>query len=410
MLCRLYSTLSWDSFAYLLVQTRAPIKIVEPIISPETLTTVAWTLFAIWLFGVGASVGSFLNVVVFRMPAGKSLSVPGSRCPRCLSPIRLRHNIPIFGWLLLRGKCADCQLPISSRYPRVELLVGCLFLLIGGLEVIGNGLNLPKPVTPGRAVLSTSNPIPLGVATTLHLTLVATLVAAALIDHDGPAIPQRMALPLIVLAIVASLVWPQIHPFPASEGFYWPFDRLIEQPAEGWRAGFADATAAAVTGLIAALLISVSFSSRLQLIDRYASELLVLWIGIALVFGWQMVPWLFASWGVAFMIDAYSAPTKAARPAVSLAAVCVGSLIGWRWLADYAQVLGEEPMWQMVWMATLLVVGTVSLRLAARWLPAQLIFSQDASPYCQPVASDLTCDDDAGSVPNSSSPDETSPP
>jgi leader peptidase (prepilin peptidase)/N-methyltransferase len=77
---------------------------------------------------LGASIGSFLNVVVYRLPAGISLSHPPSRCPHCLTPLRKRENFPIFGWLMLKGKCAHCGAPISSRYPMVETLVMVLFL------------------------------------------------------------------------------------------------------------------------------------------------------------------------------------------------------------------------------------------------------------------------------------------
>ena len=77
---------------------------------------------------LGASIGSFLNVVVYRLPAGISLSHPPSRCPHCLTPLRKRENVPIFGWLMLKGKCAHCGAPISPRYPMVETLVMVLFL------------------------------------------------------------------------------------------------------------------------------------------------------------------------------------------------------------------------------------------------------------------------------------------
>src|SRR5690349_4908409 len=73
-------------------------EIRQPVLSPETIWLIGAVLFAVWLFAVGASVGSFLNVVVYRVPAGLNLLSPGSRCPRCLHPIRTQHNIPIFGW------------------------------------------------------------------------------------------------------------------------------------------------------------------------------------------------------------------------------------------------------------------------------------------------------------------------
>lgn len=83
-----------------------------------------------WIFFLGAAFGSFMNVVVWRLPQGTSLSRPASHCPRCGRPIRWRHNVPVVGWLVLRGKCFDCRAPISKRYPIVEFLAGCGFLTI----------------------------------------------------------------------------------------------------------------------------------------------------------------------------------------------------------------------------------------------------------------------------------------
>jgi len=79
---------------------------------------------------LGLAIGSFLNVVISRVPAGESLLRPPSHCPACGHRIRHRHNIPLLGWLMLRGRCADCQLRISVRYPLVELLTALLFVAV----------------------------------------------------------------------------------------------------------------------------------------------------------------------------------------------------------------------------------------------------------------------------------------
>lgn len=77
---------------------------------------------------LGLVIGSFLNVVISRVPLRASLSRPSSHCPTCGHPIRRRHNVPLLGWLVLRGRCADCRSPISARYPLVELLTAALFV------------------------------------------------------------------------------------------------------------------------------------------------------------------------------------------------------------------------------------------------------------------------------------------
>ncbi|MFB2922154.1 MULTISPECIES: prepilin peptidase [Aerosakkonema] len=83
-----------------------------------------------FVFMLGASVGSFLNVVVYRLPAGLSLLFPPSRCPQCLNKLKAYDNVPIFGWMWLRGRCRYCRNSISIRYPFVEAATAILFLLV----------------------------------------------------------------------------------------------------------------------------------------------------------------------------------------------------------------------------------------------------------------------------------------
>jgi leader peptidase (prepilin peptidase)/N-methyltransferase len=87
----------------------------------------AW-VFPFLIFGLGAAVGSFLNVVIYRLPAGLSLLHPPSRCPQCHHRLQAHDNVPILGWLWLRGRCRYCRTAIAARYPLVEALTGGLFL------------------------------------------------------------------------------------------------------------------------------------------------------------------------------------------------------------------------------------------------------------------------------------------
>nr|WP_242028422.1 A24 family peptidase [Pseudanabaena sp. FACHB-2040] len=80
------------------------------------------------VFMLGAAVGSFLNVVIYRIPEGLSLLYPPSRCPRCHTPLKPYDNVPVFGWLWLRGRCRYCKAPIAARYPLIEAFTGGLFL------------------------------------------------------------------------------------------------------------------------------------------------------------------------------------------------------------------------------------------------------------------------------------------
>lgn len=88
-----------------------------------------YRILEVFSFCLGAVVASFLNVVIYRVPEGMSIVKPASHCPKCNTPIKWYHNIPILAWLYLRGKCAYCKAPFSPRYALVELLGGIVFLM-----------------------------------------------------------------------------------------------------------------------------------------------------------------------------------------------------------------------------------------------------------------------------------------
>ena len=94
------------------------------------METLASAIANTFVFIIGACIGSFLNVVVYRVPTSLSLIHPPSRCPQCQHRLGKTENVPIFGWLWLRGRCRWCKTPISPRYPIVEAVTGLLFLLV----------------------------------------------------------------------------------------------------------------------------------------------------------------------------------------------------------------------------------------------------------------------------------------
>ncbi|NAZ81698.1 prepilin peptidase [Kineococcus sp. R8] len=126
---------------------------------------------------VGLLIGSFLNVVVHRVPRGESVVHPRSACPGCGHAIRGRDNVPVLSWLLLRGRCRDCGARISRRYPAVELGTGLLFA--GVAVVVGPSWALPA-----------------------YLYLAAIAVALALIDVDVHRLPDAIVLPSYPVALV----------------------------------------------------------------------------------------------------------------------------------------------------------------------------------------------------------------
>lgn len=119
----------------------------------------------------GTAIGSFLNVVVYRVPAGRSVVRPPSACPSCDHPITARDNLPVVSWLLLRGRCRNCGAPISVRYPLVELLTGAVW--VGVALRFGWSWTLPA-----------------------ELVFVTGLIALAFIDYDYLKLPRVIVWPL----------------------------------------------------------------------------------------------------------------------------------------------------------------------------------------------------------------------
>ena len=173
----------------------------------------------------GATIGSFLNVVAYRLPRHESLVRPGSRCPRCLVPVRAYDNVPIFGWLFHRGRCRSFGEPISARYPVVESLTAALAVAV---------------------VLTrhSAHDIALG------LTLVAILVPVSLIDLEHRIIPNKITLPAAALALAIGVltkpsgVTEQLIAGAAVGGFMLAFVLVYPRGM-----GMGDVKLAAVLGL-----------------------------------------------------------------------------------------------------------------------------------------------------------------
>jgi leader peptidase (prepilin peptidase) / N-methyltransferase len=135
------------------------------------------------LIGVlGLLVGSFLNVVIYRLPRGESLLKPASRCPECESPVKPYDNIPVLSWVLLRGRCRNCGARISARYPLVEALTAAAFVVAALTRGVDDDL-------------------------ALWLPFAAMLIAVAGIDLDHRIIPNKILLPAAIWGMVATTLF-----------------------------------------------------------------------------------------------------------------------------------------------------------------------------------------------------------
>jgi leader peptidase (prepilin peptidase)/N-methyltransferase len=144
-------------------------------------------------FALGLVVGSFLNVVIHRLPRGESILRPRSRCPACGHTIAAWENVPVLSYLWLRGRCRGCATPISPRYPLVELLTGGVFALLIAVQ----GVSLLTP---------------------LWLVLAAALIAVAAIDFDHRVIPDPISLGGLAAGLIAvpALRWLDGASYPGA--------------------------------------------------------------------------------------------------------------------------------------------------------------------------------------------------
>jgi len=140
-------------------------------------------VFFVFAFLLGAVIGSFLNVCIYRIPAGVSIVSPASRCPNCGAEIRWYQNVPILSWLGLGGRCARCKVSISIRYPLVETLTGLLFIVV----LYRFGLSSATPV---------------------YFLFASALVVITFIDLDHQIIPDVISLPGIIVGFLCSFAVP----------------------------------------------------------------------------------------------------------------------------------------------------------------------------------------------------------
>jgi leader peptidase (prepilin peptidase)/N-methyltransferase len=182
----------------------------------------AGVVIAAWIFVFWSLIGSFLNVVVYRLPLGQSVVHGGSRCPRCHSAIKWHDNLPVIGWLNLHGRCRSCDLPIAARYPIVESICAGLGTAVSFRELMSGGANLPgrtPDLLHGGVLRLFPSLVPDLVGLSLyHCGTLCVLLVWGLIAWDGRRVPGRNILWVLGVAAALPVVFPPLHPLGLTGG------------------------------------------------------------------------------------------------------------------------------------------------------------------------------------------------
>ena len=333
----------------------------------------------IFVFWIGACIGSLINVVVARLPMEKSILWPGSRCGACLQPISGLANIPIFSYLFLRGKCRTCGAGFSSRYMWVELFTAVGFAGLFYFDVLRNGHGVGF-VRDAELDLSLGwVPWRMWVFFLHHAVLLSFLIAAALCDLDGMIIPLPLTVTgtLIGLAFATLMPWPWptevrgLAAIPADQPWFMPesIDKIprgiYAWPVWGplpawlapgsWQLGLLTGLAGAAAGNLMMRAVKFVFEQGMGKEALGLGDADLMMMAGAFV-GWQMVV-------VSFFVGTFAAlfialPVYLRKREHSLPfgpGLAIGvliTLLGWRWLGPSMQPFFFE------WM-TLFVGATI---------------------------------------------------
>ena len=232
-------------------------------------------------FALGANIGSFLNVVVWRMPLGISIVHGDSRCPVCSTLITKRDNIPIFGWLGLGGQCRACGTEISPRYPIVEAITGTIFLLFYFVELISGGANLPvRGINTYRGVLwiimyPKWDVIGLYL---YHCYLFCLLLVLTLMALDRSQIPRRLLIFAFTVSIGLPLAFPDLALVPV-----WPSSMA------GWMSSAIFVGAGTIVGVMIGCVLHWGWRKSLPYEPSELMAIIPAFGLIGTVLGWQAV-------------------------------------------------------------------------------------------------------------------------
>lgn len=335
-------------------------------------------LGAAWLFFLGGCFASFLNVVAWRVPRGRGIN-GSSMCPFCEIKLSFSDNLPIIGWLRNGGRCRNCRLPISPRYLIVEIILGCIFLLISGVEILAGGANLPIRAVErlqGFEHLVFSPKWDLIQLTVYHLVLVCLLFTLALIRSERLRIPMSIFLTGLVFGIGLPLIWPSMSLVTWHIGV----DQLIEFDRFSVDQ-FRTILFGLIGGLACGILVSWS-TSNAELLDEDRAQQSTIeqfncidnavagMILVGLFFGWQSaLSVTLLMFAIRLLIAiAFPGPNS---PVMNLSSQLLTAtlvhLLSWRvltWIEYWPSPTASNTV--MIASAGILVVAAISMRLTSR--------------------------------------------
>lgn len=227
----------------------------------ESVTGLPDIIFYIAAFAFGSLIGSFLNVVIHRVPNELSIVFPNSACPKCNSPIKPYDNVPVISWLVLGGKCRNCKAPISARYPSVEALTGLVFLVVAWQ--IGFTAFLP-----------------------VVFIFAAVMIALIFIDAGHMILPNVITYPLFVFVLLVRLVYPLAFGTEYfSDMSFAPGTWMAAYPA--WVVSLACAVAGAIAGG-GSLWVVGELWKRLRGVEAMGLGDVKMMFGVGALLGWRL--------------------------------------------------------------------------------------------------------------------------
>lgn len=319
----------------------------------------------VWLFFVSSAIGSFLNVVAWRMPRGESVN-GRSYCPRCQTQLKARDNFPVFGWLALGGRCRTCRLPISPRYPIVEAVVGITLTLVGVFE-------LYRLALPNQLVFWHGGPLwtphidqQLLFTVTYHIVVLSFAWAFGLIRMDGKPLPAKLVATAMAVLVIPMLALPMLMVVPWQT--VYPVDPQDWDPS----GLYIDALMRVITSVAIAVVIGRFLGRSLcpgadPKLDplgwrtRRLLDLITILCVPAILLGWHVtaaitvVAALFAAISKRCVPDSCDALGRlaVAMPIATAVALCL-----WRFLEQvpFWPGVGKSPWTILVWFALLFIV------------------------------------------------------